>query len=222
MNRPAQGMLLGLTGSLCLRLAITGEYRLYVNPWMRWPLLATALLLLPLGFRLLWTRAGIGGRSGPASAWLLVLPVVAVFAVSPPALGAYAAQRATVGVTSAKDYTALHDGPAIEMTVSEFQGRAQWDDTLTGYTVALTGFVTHGDGDAWYVTSLAISCCAADAVSYRVRVDHPGTPRPEQDSWVRVTGTWAKPSTTEVPRTEAPAIDATEVVPVAKPDSPFE
>lgn len=222
MNRPTQGMLLGLIGAVCLRLSISDGYRLYVNEWMRWPLMITAGVLLFGGLRLLWTRAGIGGEPGPASAWLLALPVVAVFAVSPPALGAYAAQRSVVDVTADKDFSKLENKSLLVMPVTEFVGRAQWDNTLDGSRVALTGFVTHGPGERWYLTRLSMSCCSADAVGYQVEISGSTEPRPDENSWVQVTGTWQKPDSPEIPRPGAPVMDATEVVPTTAPQVPYE
>lgn len=223
VNPQTQGMLVAMTGSVCLRLSTTDEHLRYVNPWMRWPLLATAVVMIALGFRLLWrTKASPEHEHGPRSAWLLVLPILAVFVISPPALGAYAAERNAVGVAGKKDYRELDADSAIAMTVGEFQGRAQWDDTLLGYSVALTGFVTFDEAGNWYVTKLTMSCCAADAVAYRARVDAEGVERPAEESWVRVTGIWIKPDTTELPRLDPPVIKASEVVSAQQPANPYQ
>lgn len=222
MNRPTQGTLLALTGALCLRLGMSGEYLLYVNAWMRWPLVGTGAVLIALGLRLIWTDPGFGSGTGPASAWLLALPTLAVFVINPPALGAFAADRVSVGTVAEKDYARIQKAPVVAMAVSEYLGRAQWDDSLTGYRVALTGFVTHGSEGTWSVTSLAMSCCAADAVAYKVRVDRPDQDRPEENTWVRVIGTWARPPGDDLPRPGPAIIDAVEVAPAEAPDSPFE
>lgn len=221
MTGRTQGMLLALTGSVCLRLASSDEYLRYVRPWMRWPLLATAVVLLGVGLRLLWSnRTGHEDR-GPRSAWLMVLPIFAVFAISPPALGAFSADRTAVGVAAQKDRGALGGAGVTPMTISEFQGRAQWDETLTGNPVALTGFVSYGADGSWFVTRVAISCCAADAVSYRVRVAG-DVPKPPENSWVRATGIWRKPAGTATPRLDPPVIAVSAVVPVAAPADPYE
>ncbi|MCZ4497575.1 MAG: hypothetical protein JWQ74_128 [Marmoricola sp.] len=221
MTGRTQGMLLALTGSVCLRLASSQEYLRYVRPWMRWPLLATAVVLLVVGLRLLWSDRVARTDHGPGTAWLMVLPIFAVFAISPPALGAFSADRTAVGVTADKDRGALGGSGVATMTISEFQGRAQWDETLTGVRVALTGFVAYADGGGWFVTRVAISCCAADAVSYRVRVVG-ATARPPENSWVRVTGVWHKPTGGATPRLDPPVMDVKDVVPVAAPANPYE
>ena len=223
MNARTQGLLIGLAGSVLLRLASSSEYLRYVNAWMRWPLLAAAAVLLGLGLRLLSDPGESHGSAppGPASAWLLVLPVLAVFVISPPALGAYAADRSAVKVTTDKGYGTLGDAAVVPMSVSEFQGRAQWDDTLRGATVALTGFVSSGPDGTWYLTRIAIACCAADAVAYKIRVEGAAL-RPPQDAWVRVTGTWQPPTTSARPRLDPPVLRATDVTPVATPSHPYE
>ncbi|MFL6061002.1 MAG: TIGR03943 family putative permease subunit [Marmoricola sp.] len=231
MNPKTQGLIVGLMGSVCLRLASSNEYLRFVNPWMRWPLLATAALLLTLGVRLLWSREDeddhvsegevhADHRRSPNSAWMLVLPIIAVFVVSPPALGAYAADRTAVKVAGNGHYGSLSSGSVSSMSVAEFQGRAQWDDTLEGATVQLTGFVSTSGGH-WYVTRLVISCCAADAVAYRIRIDG-AVPTPPVNSWVQVTGSWEKPATTAIPRLDPPVLRTTSVSPVAEPKDPYE
>jgi uncharacterized repeat protein (TIGR03943 family) len=221
MDGRTQGLVVGLMGSVCLRLATSDEYLRYVNPWMRWPLLATAALLLTLAVRQLWSDPGGPGaeHDRPSSVWMLVLPILVVFVVSPPALGAYAADRSAVKVASKGDYHSLDGGTVVPMSISEFQGRAQWDDTLVGATVQLTGFVSTSGGH-WFVTRLQISCCAADAVAYRIRIDG-SVPTPPVNSWVQVTGTWEKPASGDVPRLDPPVLRTTSVTPVAEPKNPY-
>lgn len=223
MNPQTQGVLIGLTGAICLRLGSTDEHLHYVNPWMRWPLLITALALIVLGLRLVWrTTANPEHGDGPRSAWLMTLPVLAVFVISPPALGAYAAERNAVDLAGQKTYEALDPGTATSMTVSEFQGRAQWDDTLLGYNIELTGFVTYDNAGNWYVTTLSMSCCAADAVAYRARVEASDVTPPDEEAWVRVVGTWIKPENNQIPRLEPPVIRAIEVSLADEPANPYQ
>lgn len=221
MNRRTQGLQIAMLAAVCLSLAQTGNYRLYVNTWMRWPLLATGLLLLALGLYLVWTGARAAGQGVPliTSAWLIAIPVVVLFAVDPPALGAYAADRARAGATTRLDEGVDAAGGTIAMTVSEFQSRGEWDDTLSGLQVELTGFATR-DETGWYLNRLAISCCAADAVVYRVKVT--GAEPPAVDSWVTVTGSWVQPEAEEVPRPGPVLISAAAVTETETPTTPYE
>lgn len=216
-----QGVVLALTGGVCARLALTDAHLRYVNGWMRWPLLITAVVLVLLAVRVV-LLAGRTEDRAPAASWLLLAPVVAVFVISPPALGAYTAERSAVAVAAEQDWEQVDDGgPATRMTVGEFQSRAQWDDTLAGRTVELVGFVTRPEGgEGWVLNRLAMSCCAADTVGYQVRVE--GAPAPPTESWVRLTGTWVDPRSGERPRPGTPVVEAVDVVGVPEPREPYE
>lgn len=219
-----QGVVLALLGGVCGRLALTDAHLRFVKGWMRWPLLATAVILVVLAVRVVLLSGRDDHDSGrdaraPAATWLLLLPVVAVFVISPPALGAYTAQRNGVEVAADQNWAAVAEAEITRMSVGEFQSRAQWDDTLTGRPVELLGFVTT-DADGWVLNRLAMSCCAADTVGYRVRIDEADAPPSE--TWVRVTGTWVPPETSELPRPGLPLLRATEVVTAEEPAEPYE
>jgi uncharacterized repeat protein (TIGR03943 family) len=199
-------MVLTLLGAVGLKLVLSNTYLYYINAWMKWPELATAAVLLALSVRYLFDGKDepAGDHTAvPRSAWLLLLPIVVVFAISPPALGAYVAERrVNTAVPTPADSGAippLPHGDLLPMKVIEFVSRAQWDkrDSLKGRRVALTGFVSKDKQGHWYVTRLTIACCAADAIAWRVRVN--GLEAPHRDRWVRVTGQWQDPRT-KVPR----------------------
>jgi uncharacterized repeat protein (TIGR03943 family) len=226
MNIRTQGVVLTMFAAVCARLAFTDVYLRYVNAWMKWPLLITSAILLVLAARVVFKSdvTAEDDDKAPPAAWFLVLPVVAVFVVSPPALGAYAAERNPVVVTPEDDGMAMlprDENGVIKMQVGEFASRAQWDDTLRGHKVALHGFVSKDKAGHWYVTRLAISCCAADALAYRVKVA--GAEEPTRDTWVRVTGTWVKSDDKDIPRVkEPPLIQAESVEPAEQPRNPYE
>lgn len=202
MRIPTQGLLLMFLGAVLLRLAGTDAYLRFVVPWMKWPLLVSGvlLLLLALGPLLKEDEASEDehghdghGHGVPRVTWLLVLPGIIAFVVSPPELGSYLAERRAddlVAVSAPTEATSLGgDGP-VDLPVEEFMWLAQvGEPELEGQQVTLTGFVSYGggEGDDWYVTRMQIGCCAADAMAYRVKVQ--GAERPERDEWVSVTGT---------------------------------
>ncbi|MFD0777049.1 TIGR03943 family putative permease subunit, partial [Streptomonospora algeriensis] len=135
----------------------------------------------------------------PRVAWLLLLPVLAVFVVAPPALGSYTAESASAGAPPREggDYDELgdpaSDGP-VEMEIQEFISRAWTDEerSMEGLTVRLTGFaVPNPEGEGWYLARLQMACCAADAIVNRVLITD--RPEPPEDSWWRVEGTWQPP-----------------------------
>ncbi|GAA3728620.1 TIGR03943 family putative permease subunit [Salinactinospora qingdaonensis] len=141
---------------------------------------------------------------GPGVAWLLLLPVIAVFAVSPPALGAYTAANAQSEPPSGAALQEPADADAlaasappeepVELKLREFVVRAWTDEerSLAGRTVRLTGFVVPNDsGEGWYLARLQMACCAADAIVNRVLITN--EPAPQKDSWWTVEGQWVEP-----------------------------
>ncbi|MBO3745966.1 TIGR03943 family protein [Streptosporangiaceae bacterium NEAU-GS5] len=163
----------------------------------------------------------------PRVAWLLCLPVFAIFLIAPPALGAFAARSEEPPPRPPAPIDAYHplSAPVNEMTLGEFVGRA-WEDskrTLTGKTVRLVGFVVPSTKrkDRWYVARMQISCCAADAVALKVAIL--GAAQPPENQWVEVTGTWVPPQSTKIPNgTVAPEVTATQVTLIPQPSEPYE
>ncbi|MFJ8189959.1 TIGR03943 family putative permease subunit [Streptomyces sp. NPDC096094] len=164
------------------------------------------------------------GPAGPRVAWLLTLPALALLLFPPPALGSYsagreAAQRAAQGVGT---FPALPSGDPVDLTLAEFGSRALYDSerSLTGRTVRLTGFVTHGEDGTWYVTRLLVSCCAADATAGKAEIRGAGAP--PVDTWVTVTGGWHPEGGLGSDAAWPPVLDATDVRRVEQPANPYE
>ena len=209
MRRQTQGLLLAFLGAVLLRIAIGDAHLRYVADWMKWPILVSGvvMLLLAIGPTLRDADAaddghghdeGDGGHEAhggvPRATWLLALPGLIAFVISPPELGADLAQRrANQSAAAAPAAVAPLAAEGVnELPLEEFVWRAQSEaDSLVDRTVALTGFVTH-QGDRWFVTRVSIGCCAADALAFRVEVDDADGPRPPQDRWVRVTGSYVE------------------------------
>ncbi|MEU4670954.1 TIGR03943 family protein [Amycolatopsis sp. NPDC023774] len=136
------------------------------------------------------------GHAHPAcSAWLLVVPVLAVFLVAPPALGADSVTRTTARVpqsaatTSAAAFPPLPAGKVVELAMNEVVTRAGWDSngTMNGRTIGMSGFVVH-EGSTTLLARLVISCCAADAAPVTVHLKGGAADRFPSDTWLRVTG----------------------------------
>ncbi|MBK3638516.1 TIGR03943 family protein, partial [Streptomyces sp. MBT97] len=151
---------------------------------------------------------------------------LALLLFPPPALGSYsagreAAQRAAQGVGT---FPALPAGDPVELTVAAFSSRAIYDSgrSLKGRTVRLTGFVTHGDDGAWYVTRLVVTCCAADATTGKVEVRDAGDEVLPADTWVTVTGTWRPRGALGSDAAWPPVLDAVTLTRVAQPADPYE
>ncbi|MGV9777191.1 TIGR03943 family putative permease subunit [Streptosporangium sp. NPDC003464] len=166
-------------------------------------------------------------HGGPRVAWLMCLPVFAIFLVAPPALGSFAAARSETPPPrdqALSAFTPLRgDGP-VDMPIGEFIGRA-WDDdskSLTGRTVKLTGFVVPSKKKGqWYVTRMQIACCAADAFPLKVAVR--GIQSPPPDTWVEVTGTWIPQTFGTMPNGVVyPQLSGTDLMRIDTPDEPYE
>lgn len=233
MNRMAQGLVLVLLGAATLSTTLASDlYLNYVQGYFQPFLVASGVVLVALGVlsivaELRHTAApaaededgaddghdqdaddGHGhGHSGvPRVAWLLLAPVVAIFVVSPPALGAYTAsssQSSAPDRGSAELGTEFPDDPdePLEMAMQQFVMHAWVDEDrrLAGQLVRLTGFAVPADEDevgeaaedGWYLARLQMACCAADAVVNKVLITD--TPAPEPDEWVTVEGRWVEP-----------------------------
>ena len=195
MTTRTQGLLLAALAVVLIRISLTGEYLHFVTAWMRWPLLATGAILLGMAVRpaLLWHT--MTPSTAPRSAWLLFLPAVMVFVVAPPPLGAYLAERRAdqpATLTAPEILEAPTDGTPLPVTPGELAWSAsQTGDPmgLTDQQVSVIGFVSTA-GEDWFLTQLEISCCAADAMVVRLRVE--GHPAPPRDQWVQVTGDWVE------------------------------
>ncbi|GAA3239077.1 TIGR03943 family putative permease subunit [Actinocorallia longicatena] len=168
-------------------------------------------------------------HGGPRVAWLLCLPVLGIFAIAPPELGAFTADRnssvtrAVAAPPSIDQALPAGTGP-LAMSVAEFVGRSfeaqiGGDPTLEGRTVKLIGFVAPRKQGHWYLTRLQMSCCAADAIAVQVIVL--GAAEPKKGAWVEVTGVWKAPPAKES-GSGVHYLNATGVTPAAKPAHPYE
>jgi len=242
VNRDVQGVLLVLLGGAVLRISLTDVHLRYVKPEFAPLLIVGGAVLLALGLvAVLFDRApgpsgdGAGEHedeqehghppgAGPRVAWLLLLPVLAIFLVAPPALGSYAAARDSgiVADPGTSDFPPLPGGDPVETTVLDYATRAVWDEglSLAGRTVRITGFVSPAADGGWFLTRIALSCCAGDGRAFKIKVvEGPGTP--PRDAWVEVTGEYVP---TDVPPGDdvIPSIRALEVVTVPPPRNPYD
>ncbi|MCD0449876.1 TIGR03943 family protein [Actinocorallia sp. API 0066] len=242
MTRATQNVVMVLLGGAVLWITlVTGEAINYVKPGFRPLLVAAGVVLVVLGavgVRREWhddrggTEAGHAGHhhghGGPRVAWLLCLPVFALFALAPPELGVYTAERsdpriATVPPPLDDSYALPEGGPdPLPMSIPEFMGRSfeaqiGGQATLTGRRLELTGFVTTGEDGRWYLNRLQLNCCAADASTLRVTVF--GVPKPPKGQWVDVVGVWRPAGTPD--GTGVYEFQAESATKTGKPDNPY-
>lgn len=161
-------------------------------------------------------------------AWLLLVPVLAVFLVAPPALGADSVIRtearapSSAAVANAAAFPPLPPGNVVPLAVNDFVTRAGWDaaGTLNGRTVSLTGFVVHTGGST-LLARLVISCCAADAFPVTVRLLGGQADHLASDAWIQVTGQ-VVPGTATKDNSYIPDFTPASVTSVPTPKDPYE
>lgn len=239
MRRETQNLLLVLLGGALLKISFTGAYLRYVKPsLLPWIVAAGVVIVLLGAFAIVRDLRSAPVESehehGSRSPWMLLLPVLAIFLVAPPALGSDSVERAG-------DRAALPDRPSGEsrfdplpqhgaplLTISEFVTRVVWDDSgaLHGRPVRLHGFVVHpGEKPgAVQLARMRINCCAADAAP--IRVDLAGqsaeqAARLPADTWIEVTGT-LRPGTATEANGQVPTLDVMAVRQIPAPASPYE
>ena len=230
-------MLLVLLGGALLKLSFTDVYLRYVRPEHRWLLILAGVVMLVLaGVSIVREVRGQRITDGhehdhsARSAWLLVLPVLAVFLIAPPALGSDSVQRAADSpprrAASAEDgmelFPALPKADVVPMQLADFSERAAWDsgDSLNGRAVRLTGFVVH-EGSATYVARISIACCAADAYPVKVKLLGGDLSRYQDDSWIE-TVVELKPGSATESNLHVPSATVRSVRPVREPADPYE
>ena len=240
MRRETQNILLVLLGGALLKISFTGTYLRYVKPSHKWLLIAGGAVMILLaavsivreirGARNHDSDSDHGHAHSTRSAWLLVLPVLAVFLVGPPALGADAVERSS-GNASAKPSTEgegsalfppLPAGDPVALPLNEFSARAAWDraHSLDDRRARLTGFVVHEGGDT-YVARLAISCCAADAFPVKIKLLGKELSTLPDNSWV-VTDVTLRPGSATRANEYVPSATIHSVRRVAQPEDPYE
>ncbi|MCR6483247.1 TIGR03943 family protein [Amycolatopsis sp. OK19-0408] len=239
MRRETQNILLILLGGALVKIAVNGDYLRYVKPAQQPWIIAGGAVMVLLGAvaivrDLLAARAAAAadhdhGHSHSARpAWLLLVPVLAVFLVAPPALGADSVIRtearvpASAAAANAAAFPPLPAGNVVPLSVNEFVSRAGWDTsgTLNGRAISLTGFVVHTGGTT-LLARLVISCCAADAFPVTVRIRGGEADHLAADAWIRVTGQ-VVPGTATKDNNYTPDFTTASIDTVPAPKDPYE
>jgi uncharacterized repeat protein (TIGR03943 family) len=235
VNRQAQAVIMLLFGGAILKAGLTDMYLRYVKEGLRPFLIAAALLLVAAAVMTLWydLRARPGEHDEhdhhePKVGWLLILPVLGLLLVAPPALGSYAAGQAgsvLSGQTSDSDYPALPPGDPVGVSLLDYASRAVFDSgkSLTGRDIRLTGFVTPGPDGQPMLARMVLSCCAADGRPIKVGLigDTPaGVPA---DTWVQADGVYTgRTAEDAINQAAVPYFEVTSWQEISPPTQPYE
>ncbi|GAB2814629.1 TIGR03943 family putative permease subunit [Lentzea nigeriaca] len=230
MRRETQNILLVLLGGALLKISFSGLYLRYVQKGLLPLLIAAGAIMIGLAlFAIIRDirrgKAVDDGHSHSSrSTWLMLLPVLAVFLISPPALGGEVVSSSVDTNQTQRSRNLLGDlpsGEVIPLSMTEFVTRTAWDEsgTLDNRRVKLTGFLARAEGDT-FVARLAIACCAADARPLKVKLvgDVPALPN---EQWVEVTGKVVPKSASEK-NSWVPSFTVESTTPVAQPVEPYE
>jgi len=135
------------------------------------------------------------GHHEPRVGWLLILPVLGLLLVTPPALGAYSAgQAGSVALPSGdSDYPPLPAGDPAPVGLLDYASRAVFDGgkSLTGRALQMSGFLTKGADGHPMLARIVLTCCAADGRPIKLGLDGPVTVDAAANSWVQVIGTYS-------------------------------
>ncbi|MET7973469.1 TIGR03943 family protein [Streptomyces mirabilis] len=236
MNRQAQAAVLFLVGAAVLHAGLTDLYLRYVKAGLRPLLLAAGVVLIMAAVATVWYErrgrgeAGDGDGHGhvhrePRVAWLLVLPLLALILVSPPALGSYSAMHAGTALQAPLAYPSLPATDPLPLGVVDYAGRAAYDHgrTLAHRRVEVTGFVALAKDGTPYLVRMALNCCAADAQPVKIGLTGNIPPVLQPDTWLQVTGTYtAKQTKDPVNDGRIPFLDVTAAKPVPTPHDPYD
>ncbi len=252
MNRETQGFVLLLLGGAVLRAGLTDVYLRYVKAGLRPLLIVAGVVLIVAALATFWYElrrnrahrrdshdgpgpdgpdASDGGAEHepgahrePRVAWLMVLPVLVLILVVPPALGSYAANRTGTALQLGLTVLTPPVGDPAPMSLVDYATFAAYEHgrPLGNRRVRISGFITVGPHGAPYLTRMILTCCAADAQPIKVGLSGqlPATLRP--DVWLEVIGTYSdKLITDDVNGGPIPFIQVSQATPIPAPRDPY-
>jgi uncharacterized repeat protein (TIGR03943 family) len=198
---------------------ITGSMTRFLGPRTYWVVAFGTIACSAAG---LVHVASLGKRSRESlrrvdvlGAAVLIAPVLALIAVPDARLGALAASRRSLSGAAVPAF-----GSSGPVGFAEIQYAGQSEEyaanvgVYEGRKVTLTGFVAEGGIGSFKLARFYVSCCAADAIPYSVRIETPDPFHADRDEWLRVQGSVTKDSTGYV-------LQAHHIRSVAEPADPY-
>ena len=238
MSRETENTVLLLVGISIAMITVSGAFTRYVKPGLLSWLAASAVLLIVLALAAIIgdiRRGGprhsdhAGGHSHRGGmVWFLLVPILLLIFVTPPALRPSAAAPSVTTVSNDvlnRAFPPLPPGRAPELSLPEVLMREAQDTTgsLTNRTITVTGFVLN-EAQGVDLGRIVIICCAADAQLARIHLRGPAATQAAglaDNTWLRVEG-----EVTAAPRqphsVTIPTLQATAVTRIDAPPNPYD
>lgn len=205
MRRETQNVVLLIIGVSLAMVTGTGSYTRYVKAGMLPWLLGSAAFLVVLALICMVadvrSKADVGAANhhhdhhdeSDRVVWLLVLPIIMLIFVVPPALSAQAAAPVSVATPARSPFPPLPPGDAPTLPLPQVLMRIATGSAggLDGRAITVSGF-TMKDHDHVDLAKIVIICCAADAQLARLHLSGPAersAANLPENTWVTVRGT---------------------------------
>ena len=241
MSRETENTVLLLVGISIAMITVSGAFTRYVKPGLLPWLAASAVLLIVLA---LVAIIGDIRRGGPRHSdhgeghshragmvWFLLVPILLLIFVTPPALRPSAAAPSVTAVSNDvlnRAFPPLPPGRAPELSLPEVLMRVAQDTTgsLTNRTITVTGFVLN-EAQGVDLGRIVIICCAADAQLARIHLRGPAAAQAAglaDNTWLQVEGEVADvPAAPRQPHSVTiPTLQATAVTRIDAPANPYD
>jgi uncharacterized repeat protein (TIGR03943 family) len=241
VSRETENTLLLLVGISITMITVTGAFTRYVKPGLLPWLAASAALLIVLALAAIIgdvrrgrPRASDHGDHADGHAhrtgmvWLLLVPILVLIFVAPPALRPSAAAPSVTAVSNDvlnRAFPPLPPGRAPELSLPEVLMRVAQDSSgaLTNRAITVTGFVLN-EAQGVDLGRIVIICCAADAQLARIHLRGPAAAQAAvlpDNTWLRVEG-----EVIAAPRqphsVTIPTLQATAVTRIDAPPNPYD
>ncbi|WP_433305147.1 TIGR03943 family putative permease subunit [Actinoplanes sp. CA-030573] len=240
MNRLSQAIVMLLFGGALIKTTVTDVFLRYVKAGLRPFLLTAGILLVAAAIMTIWyeLRAAPAGHDHetddghghahhePRIGWLLILPVISLLLITPPALGSYSAgQAGTVALTAGdSDYPPLPAADPAPLGLIDYASRAIFDGgkSLTGHTVQMSGFLTPGPDKKPMLARIVLTCCAADGRPIKIGLNGDVTVDAPTNSWIEVNGVYSpQVGTDPVNKAKVAYLTVTSWQQISEPANPY-
>ncbi|MER7928420.1 MULTISPECIES: TIGR03943 family putative permease subunit [unclassified Streptomyces] len=252
MNRQAQAAVLFLVGAALLHAGFTNLYLRYVKAGLQPLLLLSGAVLIVTALATAWyewrrtrlekahaeaqaeahteahTEAGAHGghvHREPRISWFLILPLLALILVAPPALGSYSAVRTGTAIQQPYGLLKLPDSNPLTIGLVDYASRAVYDHgrSLGTRQLKVTGFVALDRSGSPFLVRMALNCCAADAQPVKIALTGKVPPVLQPDTWLEITGTYSPRQTKDpINNRPIPYFQVTQAKPVPTPKDPYD